>query len=71
MTDSAQELDVVALEAHAGPAAEAEAAAGELVTDLVDGDLEAGRQPLHDHGESRAVRFAGGQVAQHTPRLPG
>ena len=71
MADPTQELDVVALEAHPRPATEAEAAARQLVTDLLDGDLEAGGQALDDHREGRAVRFAGGQIAQHTPRLPG
>ena len=65
MAHPAEELDVVALEAHAGAAAEAEAAAGELGADLVDGDGEAGREPFdHDH-QGRAVRLPGSQVAQH------
>ena len=36
MAHPAEELDVVALEAHAGAAAEPEAAAGQLGADLVD-----------------------------------
>ena len=65
MAHAAEELDVVALEAHPRAAAEAEAAAGELGADLVDGDREAGREPLdHDH-QGGAVRLPGGQVAQH------
>ncbi len=67
MTDPAEQLDVVALEAHPRPTAEAQAPAGELGADLVDGDGEAGREPFdHDH-QGRAVRFPGSQVAQHDP----
>ena len=43
VADPAEELDVVTLEAHARAAAEAEAAAGQLVADLLDGD--AGDRP--------------------------
>ena len=65
MADAAEELDVVALEAHPRAAAEAEAPAGELRADLVDDDGKAGRKPLdHDH-QGRAVRLPGSQVAQH------
>ena len=71
MADAAEELDVVTLESHAGTSTEAEAAAGELVTDLLDGDREAGREPFDDDREGRAVRFTRSQVAQHTARLPG
>ena len=53
VADAAEELDVVALEAHPGAAPEAEAAAGELVTDLVDGDREARGEPLDDHRRAR------------------
>ena len=52
-----------------GPAAEAEAAAGQLGGDVVDGDRQAGGQPLDDDDEGRAVGFAGGQVAQHGANL--
>ena len=48
MADAAEELDVVALEAHAGATAEAEAAAGELVADLLDGGAELRRRAGHD-----------------------
>ena len=71
MANATEELDVVPLEAHAGAAAETEAPTGQLVTDLVDRDLEAGGQPFDDDREGRAVGLTGSQVAQHTPRLPG
>ena len=69
MADAAEELDVVALEAHAGAAAEAEAAAGELVADLLDGDGQARGQPLDHHREGGAVGLTGGQVTQHADDL--
>ena len=69
VADAAQELDVVALEAHAGAAPEAEAAAGELVTDLVDGDRQARGEPLDDHRQRGAVGLTGGQVTQHADNL--
>ena len=69
MAHPAEELDVVALEAHAGTAAEAEATAGELVADLVDGDGQARRQALDHHREGGAVGLTGGQVTQHADDL--
>ena len=68
---AAEELDVVALEAHAGAAAEPEAAAGELVADLLDGDGQARGQALDHHRERGAVGLTGGQVAQHPDDLRG
>ena len=38
MADPAEDLDVVALEAHARPAPEAQPAPGQLVAQLLDGD---------------------------------
>ena len=69
MADAAEELDVVALEAHAGAAAEPEAAAGELVADLLDGDGQARGQTLDHHREGGAVGLTGGQVTQHADDL--
>ena len=69
VADAAEELDVVALEAHAGATAEPEAAAGELVADLLDGDGQARGQPLDHHREGGAVGLTGGQVTQHADDL--
>ena len=69
VADAAEELDVVALEAHAGTAAEPEAAAGELVADLLDGDGQARGQTLDHHREGGAVGLTGGQVTQHADDL--
>jgi hypothetical protein len=55
VADAAEELDVVALEAHAGTAAEPEAAPRQLVADLLDGDGQARGQALDDHREGGAV----------------
>ena len=67
--DPAEELDVVALEAHARAAAEPQAATGELVADLVDGDGQARGQTLDHHREGGAVGLTGGQVTQHADDL--
>ena len=48
-----------------GPAAVAEPAAGHLGLDVLDRDLQPGRQPLDDDDERLAVRFAGGEEAEH------
>ena len=69
--DPAEDLDVVALEAHPRPAAEPQPAPGQLVAELLDGDRKTRGEPFDHHGERGAVRFAGGQVAQHQVRLPG
>ena len=69
--DPTEDLDVVALEAHPRPAAEAQPAAGQLVAQLLDGDGKTRRKPFDHHGERGAVRLAGGQVTQHGVRLPG
>ena len=62
---TAEELDLVGLEAHARPAAVAEPPAGELGSDVVDEDGETRGQALDDDHEGRAVGFARGQKAQH------
>ena len=66
MAHAAEELDVVALEAHARAPAEAEPAPGQLDRDVVDQDREPGGEALDDHGERGAVGLTGGQVAQHS-----
>ena len=71
MADAAEELDVVALEPHAGAAAEAEPAAGELVADLLDGDGQARGETLDDHRQGGAVRLTGGQVTQQRTTSEG
>ena len=65
MADAAEQRDLVLLEAHPGPAAVAEAAAGQLGRDVFDRDLRARGQALDDDDERLAVRLAGGQEAQH------
>lgn len=78
MTDTADQGELVLLEALTRSAAVAEPATGHLGLDLVDGDLEAGGQAFDDDDQGLAVRFAGGEVAQHArkatgsvPRAPG
>ena len=63
--DAADEVQLVALEPLARPAAVAEAPAGELGGDVVDRDGQTRGQALDDHAEGLAVRLARGQVAQH------
>ena len=55
VADAAEDLDVVALEAHARPAPEAETAPGQLVAELLDGDRETGREAFHDQGQRGTV----------------
>ena len=70
MADPAQQRELVGLEAHPGPAAVAEAAAGQLALHLLDRDGEAGGQAFDDHDESLAVGFPGGQEAEHPGMVP-
>ena len=65
MPDAADQVQLVALEPLARPAAVAEAPAGELGGDVLDRHGQARGQSLDDHAEGLAVRLAGGQVAQH------
>ena len=65
MAHTAEELDVVALEAHAGPAPEPEPAARQLVADLLHRDGEARGQAFDHHGECGAVGLTGRQESQH------
>ncbi len=62
--------DLVLLEAHARAAAVAEAPAGQLVADVVDGHRQAGRQTLDDDDEGAAVGLAGGEVPEHALTIP-
>ncbi len=55
VTDAGEQPDLVLLEAHAGTAAIAEPAAGELARDVFDRHLQPGRQALDDHDERLAV----------------
>ena len=71
MAHTAHQRDDVLLEAHAGAAPVSEAAAGQFVADLLDRDLEAGREALDHHDERWSVGFAGGEVAEHGANLPG
>ena len=71
VADAAEERQLVLLEAHPGPAAEAEPAPGQLGLDLLDGDRQPGGQALDDDDEGPAVGLAGGQEAEHGPNLPG
>ena len=65
VADPAEELDPVLLEAHAGPAAEPETAAGQLGGDVLDGDGQARGEAFHDDDERRTVRLPRGQEAKH------
>ena len=71
VADAGDQGDLVGLEAHAGAPAVAEAAPGQLVGDVLDGELEARGHALEDDDEGLAVGFTGGQVAQHRTNLPG
>ncbi len=63
--DAAEELDLVLLEPHARPAAVAEAAARQLIGDVVDQDGKTGGQALDGDHQRRSVRLARRQVPQH------
>ena len=69
MPDPADDLEVVALEALARTAAEAQTAPGELAVEGLDGDGHPGRKPLDDDNKSRSVGLPAGQEAQHAPFL--
>ena len=65
-----QHGDLVALEFHPGAAAVAEAAAGQLVGDVVGGDRQPGDHAF-DHGhQSSAVGFTSSSPSQHESHLP-
>ena len=71
MADPADQGQLVLLEAHPRPAAEPEAAAGQLGLHLLDGDGQAGGQALEDDDQALAVGLAGGEEAQHGPNPTG
>lgn len=71
MADSAEQADVVLLEAHARPAAIAKAAASQFGADRLNGDRQAGRKSLDDDDEGGAVGLASGKEAEHGLNLPG
>src|SRR5262249_1541663 len=68
---AADQRQLVDLEALPGTAPVAEAAAGQLGLDVLDGDGEPGREALDDDHEPLPVRLARGQVAQHWPDVTG
>ena len=71
MADAAEDRDLVLLEAHPGPAAVAEAPAGQLVLHLADLDGQAGRQALDDHDEGLAVGLTRRQEPEHADEGTG
>ncbi len=70
VADPGGQCDLIGLEAHARSAPVAEPPAGELLGDLLDGDREAGGQPLDDDHQGAPVRLSGRQEAQHGYNLP-
>ena len=70
VADAADQGDLVGLEAHAGAAPVAEPAPGQLLGDVGGLDGQAGRQSLDHDDQGPAVRFSGGQEAQHRSTLP-
>src|SRR5918998_4026447 len=71
VADAAHDRDLVLLEAHARPAAVAEAASGQLAADVVDDHRQPGRQALDDDDEGASVGLAGGEVPEHALTIPG
>ena len=70
MPDTGQHRDLVLLELHPRAAAVAQPAAGQLTTDLLGRDLDAGDHAL-DHGHQRAaVGFTSCGPSQHASHLP-
>ena len=65
MADSADQRQLIDLEALTWPTAIAEAAAGQLTLDVLDGDGQPGRQTFEDHHESLAVGLSRSQEPQH------
>jgi molybdopterin-guanine dinucleotide biosynthesis protein A len=63
--DAAGQLDLILLELHPGAAAIAEPAPCQIGADLAGGDLHAGRQPLENRDEGRAVGLTSSYPAQH------
>ena len=71
VANTAEQRDLVLLEAHPRAAAVAETAATEFGLHVFDGDLETRRQTFDDDNEAFAMRLAGGQVAQHGHEVTG
>ncbi len=65
MAHAAEELDLVGLEPHAGPAAVPEAPARQFGRDVVDQDREPGGQAFDRHHQGGTVRLARSQEAKH------
>lgn len=65
MADPAEQLHVVTFELHSGSATESEAAPREFVTNLLDGDIQPGRESFDHHDEGGSVGFPRSQIAQH------
>src|SRR5450631_182971 len=70
MTNPAQEVHVVLLERHPGPATEAETAACECRGDVRGRDLDPRGQPLDRRQQSRTMGLTGSQPTQHVKILP-
>ena len=69
VADTADQGDLVGLEAHAGAPPVAQPASGQLVGDVGGLDRQAGGQALDDDDQGAAVRLAGSQKAQHVVTL--
>ncbi len=64
VADAGGDLGAVALDLHAPAAAVAELAARHVGVEVLGRQREARRQPLHEAGEARAVRLAGGDQSE-------
>ena len=69
VADAAGQGDLVGLEAHAGTAPVAEPASAQLIGDVGGLDRQAGRETFDGDDQGAAVRFAGGEIAQHALTL--
>ncbi len=65
MADAAEDGQLVGLETHPRPAAEAEPSAGELALEVLGGHRQTGRQAFHHDDQRTPMGLAGGQEAQH------
>ena len=65
MAHAADQRQFVELETLAWAAPVPEPAACHLGLDLLDGDLEPGREPLDHHHQGLPVRLAGGEETEH------
>jgi hypothetical protein len=68
--DAADDVDLVRLELHPGTPAVAEPTPGQLGGDVGRGDLDIGHHALQHRHQGGAVRFSGGDPAQHGSILP-